>query len=102
MESMANLSQEEFKELLEKAKREAQAALDRMTPEERAQAEMKAAKLIEEDRAAMQSLYDQAVKAAAGFPQKETTAPKFCTNCGAPVSGGKFCTNCGSPLYHVD
>ena len=25
-------------------------------------------------------------------------APKFCPNCGAPVSGGKFCGNCGSKL----
>lgn len=26
------------------------------------------------------------------------TYPKFCSNCGAPASGGKFCSNCGQKL----
>lgn len=26
------------------------------------------------------------------------TLPKFCPNCGTPVSGGKFCTECGQKL----
>ena len=39
---------------------------------------------------------------AAATPQvahvQEETRPKFCSNCGAPASGGKFCQHCGSPL----
>ena len=31
-------------------------------------------------------------------PAQEAPRPKFCTNCGAPASGGKFCQHCGSPL----
>ena len=102
MENMAIPSQEEMAKLLEKAQRDLQAALEKMTPEERAQAELRAKKMIEEDQASRQALVDEAAKILADFPPKEKAAPKFCTNCGAPVRGGKFCTNCGSPLYHAD
>ena len=30
-------------------------------------------------------------------PQQDA-APNFCSNCGAPVSGGKFCANCGAKV----
>ena len=96
MESIPIPSREELEEMLEKAKRDLQEALDKMTPEERAQAEMRAQKMIEEDRAAKQALLEQGAKIAAAIPEKPR--PKFCTNCGAPAGSGKFCTNCGSPL----
>ncbi len=87
---------EELEKLLEKAKRELQEKLDAMTPEERAKAEAKAQKLIEEDKASMQGLIDSAAEVLNNTEPKRL--PKFCSNCGAPVSGGKFCTNCGSRL----
>ena len=96
METMAEPSREELEKLLEKAQKDYQEALEKLTPEERAQAELRAKKLVEEDQARLQALVDDAAKAAAAIPAKPK--PKFCTNCGAPVSGGKFCTNCGSPL----
>ena len=102
MENVSVPSPEEMQKLIEKAQQEVQAALAKMTPEERAQAESRAQKLMEEDRASMQRLMDEAAKVAAGDIPKAKAAPKFCTNCGAPVSGGKFCTSCGSPLYAGD
>lgn len=94
MNQMTPPTQEELEKLLEKAKRDLEAKLAQMTPEERAQAEARAQQMIEDDRAANQTLIDRAAQCLAGSPAK----PKFCTNCGAPVRGGKFCTNCGSPL----
>ena len=91
-------SREELQKLIEKAQRDLEEQLAKMTPEERAAADRKAQKLIEEDRAAKQALIDEAAKVAAGDLSGAKPRPKFCTNCGAPVSGGKFCMNCGSPL----
>ena len=96
MNNNVNITHEELMELLEKAKREAQERLDKMTPEERQKAEEKAKARIEEDRKSMQELIDAASRAAASSEDKPR--PKFCTNCGAPDSGGRFCSNCGSPL----
>jgi len=98
MENMKNPSPEELAKMLEKAKRDAQAAFEKLTPEEREQAMRRAQKMMEEDKASMQALLDQAAKVAAGASSGPKAAPKFCTNCGAPVSGGKFCASCGSPL----
>ena len=89
-------TQEELEELVKKAQRELQERLDKMTPEERAQAEIKAQKMIEEDQASMQRMLDTAAKISERSSVKKP--PKFCSNCGAPVSGGKFCAYCGSPL----
>ena len=96
MENPMNMTPEELSALVEKAQRDLQEALDRMTPEERQKAEEKAKALIEEDRRSMQELVEQAAKVAASAPEKP--GPKFCMNCGAPVSGGKFCASCGHPL----
>lgn len=93
------VSQEELEKALEKAKKDLEETLAKMTPEERAQAEAKAQKLIAEDQARTDRMIEQAKAIAAGAdPIEVLKKPKFCTNCGAPVSGGKFCTNCGSPL----
>ena len=96
MENSVNMTPEELKEMLEKAKRELQERLDKMTPEERQKAEQKAEAAIEEDRRSMQELIDSAASVAASFEAKH--GPRFCTSCCAPVSGGKFCSYCGSPL----
>ena len=96
MNSNLNMSPEELEKALEKAKKDMQAMLDRMTPEERRQAERKAQKLIEEDQASMQRLLDDAA-GIAGRPNGKRI-PGFCVNCGAPAGGGKFCEYCGSPL----
>ena len=88
---------EEMQKLLEKAKKDLQAALAKMTPEERKQAALNARKLIQEDKIAKQKLIDEAA-AVFGSPAPETPKQKFCTNCGAPVTAGKFCEYCGSPL----
>ncbi len=97
MENSAMPSPEEMQKLLEKAQRELEETLAKMTPEERAAAERRAQTVIDADRAEMQRMTDAAAKLAAGeLPEKP--AAKFCTNCGAPAEGGKFCTHCGSPL----
>lgn len=89
-------TREEMQKLIEKAQKDLEEQLAKMTPEEREQAEKKAQKMIEEDQANIQSILDEAAKYMSGSSQKPK--PKFCSNCGSPVSGGKFCTNCGSPL----
>ncbi len=91
-----DMSREELEKALEKAKRDAQAMFGKLTPEERARVTAEANRRTEEDRAARQKLLDDARAILAGSEPKRR--PKFCPNCGAPVSGGKFCTNCGSPL----
>ena len=96
MDTNVNMTPEEMQQALEKAKRELQATLDKMTPEERAQAEMNAQKAIAEDHASMQALLDEAAKAAGG--EIAQPRPKFCGNCGAPAGSGMFCSYCGSPL----
>ena len=95
MANVPNMSREELEAALEKAKRDAQAALDKMTPEEREQAMRKAQQLIDEDQASMQKLMADAAALVGGAAPKQ--APKFCTHCGAAVTGGKFCEYCGMP-----
>ncbi len=100
MENNLEWDPEELEKMLEKAKRETQAILDKMTPEERAWAESEAKKRIEEDRVSMQKMIDDAARIAAGSAPKERETPKFCANCGAPAGGGNFCAYCGSPLQN--
>ena len=95
METM-NMDPEELRKALEKAQKDAKAMLEKMTPEEREQAEKRFGKLVEEDRASMQKLIDDAKKAASGLPAG--SKPKFCPNCGAPSGEGKFCAYCGNQL----
>ncbi len=95
MDNTSMPSREEMEKLIEKAKRDLEETLAKMTPEEREQAEMRAKKMIAEDEAARQKLLDDAA-ALIGFTPKQT--PKFCEHCGAPAEGGKFCEYCGSAL----
>ena len=62
MDSRTMPSPEELEKMLEKAKKEAEAALAKLTPEQRAEAEMRAKKLMEEDAAAMRELVESASK----------------------------------------
>ena len=98
MDNNMNYSQADLQKLLEKAQRELQEKLDKMTPEERAAAEAKAKKLIEDDEADRKALLESAAAVAAGHIPKEKVIPKFCPNCGAKTEGGKFCSYCGNPL----
>ena len=91
-----NPTPEEMQELIEKAKRDLEETLSKMTPEEREQAELRAQKAIADDKARMDKLIAEASALAAQDTPKP--APKFCGNCGAPANGGKFCQYCGSPL----
>ncbi len=91
-----NPTPEEMQELIEKAKRDLEETLNKMTPEERKQAEIKAQRAIADDKAKMDKMIAEAQAVAAQSAPK--TAPKFCGNCGAPANGGKFCQYCGSPL----
>jgi len=94
MDSRTMPSPEELEKMLEKAKKEAEAALAKLTPEQRAEAEMRAKKLIEEDAAAMRELVESAPKLSAGAAPR---AARECPHCLAPVSG-RVCEYCGSPL----
>ena len=92
---MVEPTRKEMEQLLEKAKREYEAIREKMTPEEREQADIKAQKMIEEDQARIQEILDSAARITAQTAPK--TLPKFCGNCGAPVSGGTICEYCGLP-----
>ena len=121
MDSRTMPSPEELEKMLEKAKKEAEAALAKLSPEQRERARelktvdeiiafaegegfelsdeqleavMRAKKLIEEDAAAMRALVESASKLSAGAAPK---AARECPHCLAPVSG-RVCEYCGSPL----
>lgn len=93
MEINPEMSKEELEKLLEKAQKELQEKLEKMTPGEREQAELRAQQLIEKDREETQSMLD-AARAAAG----SSAQPQFCEHCGAALGGGNFCAYCGSPV----
>ena len=96
MDNFREPSREELEAALEKAKRDYQEIIEKMTPEERAEAERKAAQAIAEDEAKMQKLLDDCAK----IMGKTAPAQKanFCSNCGAPAGEGNFCSYCGKPL----
>ena len=114
MENNIGISREELERALEEAKKKAQEMLDNMTPEERAQAEMKATKAIAADQAAMQKMIADAAQLVTPQPyppQREmmerNTAQEHRTihNPGAYVPNAaqqiaqnavRFCPNCGA------
>ena len=123
MKNNTEISREELERALEEANKKAQAMLDKMTPEERAQAQTKANRTIAEDQAAMQKLINEASAVMNSYPpqremmerntaQEHGTIPnpgayvptpagdasRFCPSCGAKADGGKFCEYCGKPL----
>lgn len=98
MQQPMDMSREEMEKALEKAKRELQETLNKMSPEERAQAEAKAKKMMEDDRKELQNILDQAAAVLGTDNSNHTQASKFCPHCGAPAGSGNFCTYCGSAL----
>ena len=96
MADIRNYTPEELQEMVEKAKRDLQAKLDKMTPEERRQFEIKAQQALKEDEEKRQRLLESAKEILGRSAEK--SKPKFCSNCGAPVSGGNICEFCGSKL----
>ena len=93
MADLPNMSREEMEKALEKAKRDWQETLAKMTPEEREQAMRKAQQAVEADQAAREKLLADAAALLGGAAPKQK--PKFCTHCGAEVNPGKFCIYCG-------
>ena len=92
------LSEEEKLKKMEETNRAAQEYLNRLTPEQRQKAEEEAQKRMQEMAAERDKMIAEArAVAAGGAAAAAVSAPKFCTNCGAPSKGGKFCTNCGQP-----
>ena len=101
MENLKEPTREEMQKLVEKAQKELEERLAKMTPEEREQAEIRAKKLMEEDQARIQSLLDTAAKIAAGSTQKQK--PNFCPNCGAAFNPENHkCEYCGSFIFVDD
>ena len=96
MDNNKEPSKEELEALIEKAKKELQERLDKMTPEEREQAKLRYEQAKAEDEAKLRDLTETAAKFASGAAPAK--APKFCPNCGARAGGGKFCEYCGSKL----
>ncbi|MBR0082025.1 MAG: hypothetical protein IJP98_04730 [Clostridia bacterium] len=89
-------SREELAKALEKAKRDWEETLAKMTPEERAAAERKAQQALAEDEARRKKLLDS-VAAIMGKPAPKAR-PNFCSHCGAPAGTGNFCEYCGERL----
>ncbi|MBR6917710.1 MAG: hypothetical protein IKN38_05955 [Clostridia bacterium] len=98
MENNMEISREEMEKLIEKAKRDLEETLSKMTPEERAAAEERAKKAIAEDEAKRQKLLDDAARILGKTEPAAQKRPKFCSNCGAAAGAGNFCEFCGSPL----
>ena len=90
---MADMSREEMEKAIEKAQREWQETLAKMTPEEREQAMRRAQQAVEADQAANDQLLADAAALLGGSAPKQQA--KFCTHCGAEVNPGKFCIYCG-------
>ena len=88
-------TREELQQMIEKAQKDAEAALAKLTPEQRAEAELRAKKMIEDDAAAMRELVESASKLSFGAAPK---AARECPHCLAPVGSGRVCEYCGSPL----
>lgn len=102
MPKMPNYTPEELVKMQVEALQRAQEALAKLTPEERAQAEEAGKRLLEEEARKHQEMWNTISRSSAQSKAKETAQdaqkPKFCPNCGTPVSGGKFCGNCGQAL----
>lgn len=105
MPKMPNYTPEELAKMMEEAQKKAQEAWDKLTPEEQAQAQENAKKLMEEEERKHKEMMETINRFAAERKAKEAAQnagnaqkPKFCPNCGTPVSGGKFCGNCGNAL----
>ena len=92
MDGMKTPTPEELREMLEKAQKEAEAALAKLSPEERAAAEKRAKEMMEKDEAEMRALLEQAGKLA-GSPKAAE-----CPHCGAPAGRGGVCEYCGGAL----
>ena len=95
MDNNLNYSQEELQKLLEKAQRELQENLSQLSPEERALVEARAQKMMAEEDAERQRIFDAAAKVSSCA--SPTNKPKTCKNCGAPAGSGAFCEYCGTP-----
>ena len=105
MPKVPNYTPEELVKLQEEALKKAQETWNKLTPEEQAKATENAQRMMEEEQRKHQEMMDQINRIMAEKKAKETAQPaqsvqkpKFCRNCGAPVSGGKFCSNCGNAL----
>ena len=102
MPKMPNYTPEELVKMQEEALKRAQEAFAKLTPEERAQAEEAGKRLLEEEARKHQEMWHTNSRISEQSKAKETAQdaqkPKFCPNCGTPVSGGKFCGNCGQAL----
>ena len=102
-----NMTSDKYKEFYEKKMKEAQEAWDKLTPEEKQKAEEEGKKLYEQKLAESHSQWEEmqkliakreAERAKQNSGAEAPVLPKFCTECGAPVTGGKFCTECGHKL----
>ena len=96
MAGMEDYTPEQIQEMIDKAQRELEETLSKMTPEERAEAERKAQQALREDEAKRQRLLDSAAELLG--KSAPTEKPKFCPNCGAPAGSGNFCEYCGTKL----
>ncbi len=99
MPKMQSYTPEELAKIQEEALKKAQETWNKLTPEEQAKASENAQRMLEEEMRKHQEMMDTVNRLIAEKKEKENTSkPKFCSNCGAPVSGGKFCGNCGNAL----
>ncbi|MBR5659769.1 MAG: hypothetical protein IKX10_10285 [Lachnospiraceae bacterium] len=102
MPKMPNYTPEELMKMQEEALKKAQETWNKLTPEEQAKATAEAQRMMEEEARKHQEMMDTISRISAQSKAKETAQdaqkPKFCPNCGTPVSGGKFCGNCGQAL----
>lgn len=96
MDHNTEINREELEKALEKAKKDLQEQLAKMTPEERREAAARAKEAIKADEAKTQRIIDEARKLMEG--SAPTDSPKFCPNCGAPAGEGNFCAFCGGSL----
>lgn len=102
--SVKNMSTEDYTKRLDEAQKTAQARLASMTPKGQAKDEELAKMTAEAEEARRQALLKNAksgaaVGALAGAAAIKTEpTKKFCPSCGAPKGNGRFCRICGQPL----
>lgn len=106
--SVKNMSTDEYTKRLDIAQKTAQARLESMTPRGSAKDKAQAPKTDALDEESKKKLLESvkagtAIGAAAGAvagvtPANAAPIKQCCTNCGAPAGNGKFCRTCGKPL----
>ena len=97
-ERFRKMSPEEMQQIMAATVKEAEKMMAKLTPEQRKKAEEEAKRMLEEETRKREALMAQVREIQNGAEKDQKSRPRFCGNCGAPVTDGNFCGNCGAPI----